>query len=322
MDQDEKTWVKKHLEEILPSKRSNVSFAGEGNVTKGERKSEQVTGQSEKEENDQGDGEAGAEKRRKVSFSTEAEVMPVERLGGDDVAEDEDWKGEGEEEAEDEEEGYLVEEDMDDGDDDEVEPIDPAALKFEPGLLKALLSSGKLKPKPLHESAKEGDAAGVLDILENDEEHQVDEQDMFEYTPLHVASEHGKAEVVRAILAFVTKENNVEKRKKIINARAKFHDFTPGHFAAFNGHLECLKVLKESEDVDFSAETDDKRTFMHLAAFRGHKGVVEYLMTLGLDFEKKDADGDLPKDLAKKKEIRQLFTDTSAKAKVKEGVDT
>ena len=193
----------------------------------------------------------------------------------------------------------------------DADAIDPN-FKIEPGLLKALISSGKLFPSPLHDAAKEGDAAGLMDILENDEQHNVDESDMFDYNALHIACEHGKKEVVTAVLNYLSQKCNMEERQAVLNAKSKFHSFTPAHSACFYGHLDILKEVIDA-GADPYAKTDDGRSLLHLAAFQSLEDSVKYLLSIGLDKREKDKDGDTPVDLASTDFVRKALQDSQQK---------
>ncbi|KAI9485557.1 MAG: ankyrin repeat protein, partial [Benjaminiella poitrasii] len=69
---------------------------------------------------------------------------------------------------------------------------------------------------------------------------------------------------------------------------------TPLHFAAKNGHFECVKALVE--DGGSNLEKGDKfsRTPLHLACIYGQFDVVYYLLYLGVDANSTDSSGNSP----------------------------
>ena len=67
---------------------------------------------------------------------------------------------------------------------------------------------------------------------------------------------------------------NVGKQQKMRRRDGK----TCLHYAARNGHLECLRYLVEERKHDPAAVSGDGTTPLHMACFGGHVAVVKYLM--------------------------------------------
>jgi ankyrin repeat protein len=67
--------------------------------------------------------------------------------------------------------------------------------------------------------------------------------------------------------------------------------------AAYNGHLEVVKLLLE-KGADIEHKDNDGRTPLCVAAYNGHLEVVRLLLEKGADIEHKDNDGRIPFSLA------------------------
>ena len=79
-----------------------------------------------------------------------------------------------------------------------------------------------------------------------------------------------------------------------------------------------IEVLVKA-GADINSKTDDGRTPLYQAAFRGHPHCVEKLLSLGADRSLGDADGKTPADVTNKAEVTELLTLPVAK---KTKVDT
>lgn len=53
------------------------------------------------------------------------------------------------------------------------------------------------------------------------------------------------------------------------------------HYAAYNGHLDCIKLLIKKGGVDIDSPGARRMTALHMAASRGYYEIVEYLLEKG-----------------------------------------
>ena len=60
-------------------------------------------------------------------------------------------------------------------------------------------------------------------------------------------------------------------------------EFAPLHSAAFEGHLECVKILVENGNLDVDAKDDLGTTPLLNAARQGHISIVQWLLEQGAD---------------------------------------
>lgn len=60
------------------------------------------------------------------------------------------------------------------------------------------------------------------------------------------------------------------------------------HYAAFYGHLECVKLMIEKGGVDVNQVGAKRMTALHMAVSRGHYDLVEYLLSKGSKIIAKD----------------------------------
>ncbi|XP_019868088.1 Usher syndrome type-1G protein homolog [Aethina tumida] len=100
----------------------------------------------------------------------------------------------------------------------------------------------------------------------------------------HKAAKDGKIEILK------------EATKRDCNSRDK-QKMTPTLYAAFNGHLEALRVLCGRGGDPDKADIFGK-TALHLAASQGHNPVVTFLVNFGANIYATDIDGRTPQDVA------------------------
>ena len=78
-----------------------------------------------------------------------------------------------------------------------------------------------------------------------------------------------------------------------------------------HNRLKALVYLMSSETVyDVNEENFRKETILHLAAYKGYRDIVAYLLTIKADMEAKNSEGQTPLILAtseNKKEIVKLL---------------
>lgn len=67
-------------------------------------------------------------------------------------------------------------------------------------------------------------------------------------------------------------------------------DWTPLHFACYEGHDDIIELLCEHE-ADVNAVTKFNRTGLHIATLRGHIEVVKILVNYKIDVDAYDNDG-------------------------------
>ena len=56
-------------------------------------------------------------------------------------------------------------------------------------------------------------------------------------------------------------------------------------WAATAGHIQLLKYVRETNEIDINASNADSRSAFYLACKNGHRAVAEYLLALGVDIE-------------------------------------
>lgn len=98
---------------------------------------------------------------------------------------------------------------------------------------------------------------------------------------MHKAAQHG----------------NVEDLQRLIKNGAHINSTcddggTPLHYAVFNGHVECVKILLSEKDILVNVYT--KRcgsTPLHFAARNNYLEIVQLLLKKGANFDATDHDG-------------------------------
>lgn len=157
-----------------------------------------------------------------------------------------------------------------------------------------------------HDAAKKGDLALVKACLAN---HDPEERNLYNHTPLHLAAAHGHADVVKELLKahadveavcnnelrplhFAAQNGHAEIVRILLEAGAQKDacdqwNKTPLMYAAFNGKVEALDVLIEAKAT---VEVVDERHYSPLryAVVYGNKGVISSLLAAGADIESRD----------------------------------
>jgi hypothetical protein len=75
---------------------------------------------------------------------------------------------------------------------------------------------------------------------------------------------------------------------------------TPCYIAAYNGHVDVIRLLHEY-GADIEKADNDGRTPCFAAAFNGHVDVIRLLHEYGADIEKANNDGETPLQIARER---------------------
>ena len=81
-----------------------------------------------------------------------------------------------------------------------------------------------------------------------------------------------------------------------LEARGEY-DWTPLHWAAYDGHLSVVLYLCEQGADKKATSGGDEWTPLHYAAHKGHLPVVQYLCEQGADKNARDDDDKTPQGL-------------------------
>ncbi|XP_031559217.1 ankyrin repeat domain-containing protein 10-like [Actinia tenebrosa] len=106
--------------------------------------------------------------------------------------------------------------------------------------------------------------------------------------PLHRACRDGD---VQSLLYLVIQGDRLEVFR-CVNEKDQFLMWTPAHWAAYFGHLECLMRLVS---CGLSLDVMDgrlKQTTLHLAAFAGNALVLDWILHAGASIDKQDSLGE------------------------------
>jgi len=120
----------------------------------------------------------------------------------------------------------------------------------------------------IHEAVRKGDAAGIRAILKDHPEYTGARGDR-NATPLHIACETGRKEIVALLMAS--------------GADPKIRDGNgdmPIHYAARSGSVEIVKLFLE-KGIGVGIADDHGRTALYQAAGRGHAPLVAFLLDQG-----------------------------------------
>eukprot|EP00611_Tribonema_gayanum_P016791 TRINITY_DN2920_c0_g1_i2.p2 TRINITY_DN2920_c0_g1~~TRINITY_DN2920_c0_g1_i2.p2 ORF type:complete len:309 (-),score=42.28 TRINITY_DN2920_c0_g1_i2:660-1586(-) len=140
-------------------------------------------------------------------------------------------------------------------------------------------------------AAELGDEQRVQQLLQADCS-KADCVDMYGYTPLHFASQHGRLNVMRLLLEAGARVDGLPKDQGGCGA-------TPLHRAAFRGETEAVRLLLaagasvSAQDASYG----DLRTPLHKAACEGHMDAARLLLAAGANAYAPDANGLTPLDV-------------------------
>ncbi|EEY18517.1 ankyrin repeat domain-containing protein [Verticillium alfalfae VaMs.102] len=143
------------------------------------------------------------------------------------------------------------------------------------------LQSPKHDVGPVHVASASGLTELLSRLLVNFSLSTIDQESKGR-TPLSLAAEFGRADVVRMLLATgETKVNAVSK-----------HQWTAAHWAASYGHETVMKHLIETEAMNFSLKNKRGLTAAFLAIDKGHEGILKLLIRSNrLDLRQTDREG-------------------------------
>ncbi|MBN3308422.1 ANKAR protein, partial [Amia calva] len=101
-------------------------------------------------------------------------------------------------------------------------------------------------------------------------------------TPLHLAAKCGSLEALNCLLALQADYRLVDRR-----------GWTAAHFAAYFGHVACLRALCRKDPALLEMETAAayRCTPLLLAATSGSVEALDYLLSIGADWRRKDSQG-------------------------------
>ena len=132
---------------------------------------------------------------------------------------------------------------------------------------------------PLHMAALYGRLSRATMLIDNHAE--VNAVDNRGQTPLHVAAKHGHGELIGPLLS--------------AGADPTLQDVqgnNPLHLCARFGFVECCRKLVAG--IDINCVNNDKRTALHLSAFKGDIDSLDFLMASHADINMEDRFGRLP----------------------------
>ena len=120
----------------------------------------------------------------------------------------------------------------------------------------------------LHKAAEKGDSTRTHLLLSCGADPNEADSEMM--TPMHIAAQHGKVEVIQTLI----------KHGANMSEEAGQHQRTPLHCAVLEGHLAAVRVLVENgANVDAIGRYGD--TSLHSAAVLGHAEIVRTLVQYG-----------------------------------------
>ena len=122
------------------------------------------------------------------------------------------------------------------------------------------------------EAVREGMGMIVQTLLETSNNYQLNLPDDDGFTPVMQAAWHGQVEILQILL-------NHGANTSLQNATG----CTAAHFAAGQGHTECLEILAKDQLVDINCQTKFGATPLILAAKCGYLDTVDLLLDYGAD---------------------------------------
>jgi uncharacterized protein len=142
----------------------------------------------------------------------------------------------------------------------------------------AVLWTAAANAGALHNSARQGDAAGLVRLLGLGA--SLEERDATGETPLISASLAGQADVVAELI----------KRGAQVMARNN-RGMTPLHAASYGGSLRVVRLLVDAGAAVNDADDKFKVTPLIVAAEEDHVDVVQFLIDHGANLEQQERHG-------------------------------
>lgn len=96
------------------------------------------------------------------------------------------------------------------------------------------------------------------------------------FSPIHCAAYNGHIESIKVLLKWDPPIGN-HSTKCEVNARS-LHDETALHIACFRGHFDVVQFLVEDKDADLSATDKDKNTILHYATSSNNGKLLTWLL--------------------------------------------
>jgi len=115
----------------------------------------------------------------------------------------------------------------------------------------------------------------------------IEAQNKYQRTPLHVACQNGHVNVVEMLL-----KNNAN-----IEAQEEDHQWAPLHISCQNGHVNVVEILLKN-NANIEAQDEDQWTPLHISCQKGHVNVVEIMLKNNANIEVKDKKGHTPISIA------------------------
>jgi len=133
-----------------------------------------------------------------------------------------------------------------------------------------LMAESFIQGRDIHQAVKEGKFEVVKKMLEKEPDlvRAVDSEGI---TPLHLAAEHGRQQIVELLL----------EKGADVNAKSGFKR-TPLHYAASSGHEGIVGRLM-AKGAELNALDSFVLSSIFMAAYNGHQKIVEMLLSSGID---------------------------------------
>lgn len=157
--------------------------------------------------------------------------------------------------------------------------------------VKAVSKEPKTKFTQTQDQTKQHSA---LSMWFEDNKMLLEQRGQREESPLHLAAEQGRLDVV---MSLVEQGAHIEAKNK--------YQWTALHCAAYRGHLEVVQWLVK-QGADIEAKNKDQRTALHCAASTGHLAVVQWLVKQGANLNAFDLAGNTPRAIAKMEKHQEM----------------